>query len=48
MSEFEVLAVMMSIIFGLALTHVLSGTMQALFKREYDQARLVWSASHAW
>ena len=44
MSEFEFLAVMMSIIFGLALTHVLSGTMQALFKREYDQARLVWSA----
>jgi len=44
MSEFEFLAVMMSIIFGLALTHVLSGVMRALFKREYDQARLVWSA----
>ena len=41
MSKFEFLAVFVSIIFGLSLTHVLSGTMRSIYARTYEQSHLV-------
>ena len=41
MSEFEFLAVFVSIIFGLSLTHVLSGAMRSIYRKTSEQTHLV-------
>ena len=41
MSRFEFLAVFVSIIFGLSLTHVLSGAMRSIYRKTFDQSHLV-------
>lgn len=43
MSEFEFLAVLLSIVFGLALTHVLSGVIGATVTRTIDDTTLMWT-----
>jgi len=41
MSKFEFLAVFISIIFGLSLTHVLSGAMRSIYRGTFEQSHLV-------
>ena len=43
MTEFEFIAVLLSIIFGLGLANLLSGMLQAFLKRELTDTRLAWS-----
>ena len=43
MTKFEFIAVLLSIIFGLGLTNLLSGLLQAFYKRELTDTRLAWS-----
>ena len=43
MSKFEFIAVLLSIIFGLGLTNLLSGILQAFFRRELTDTRIAWS-----
>lgn len=43
MTKFEFIAVLLSIIFGLGLTNLLSGMLQAFFRRELTDTRLAWS-----
>ncbi len=43
MTKFEFIAVLLSIIFGLGLTNLLSGVLQAFYKRELTDTRLAWS-----
>ena len=43
MSEFEFIAVLLSIIFGLGLANLLSGMMQAFLRRELTDTRVAWS-----
>jgi hypothetical protein len=43
MSKFEYIAVLLSIIFGLALTNLLSGMLQAFLRRELTDTRIAWS-----
>lgn len=43
MSKFEFIAVLLSIIFGLALTNLLSGMLRAFFRRELTDTRIAWS-----
>ncbi len=43
MNEFEFIAILLSIIFGLALTNLLSGMLRAFFMKELDDTRLAWS-----
>jgi hypothetical protein len=43
MTEFEFLSVMISIIFGLGLTHVLAGTMRYIYAGRATELRLVYS-----
>ncbi|MEP5766473.1 MAG: hypothetical protein ABJ308_17865 [Halieaceae bacterium] len=43
MTKFEFIAVLLSIIFGLGLTNLLSGMLRAFFKRELTDTRLAWS-----
>lgn len=43
MTKFEFIAVLLSIIFGLGLTNLLSGMLQAFFKRQLTDTRLAWS-----
>ncbi len=43
MSEFEFLAVLLSIVFGLALTQLLSGTVRLFYETSIDDVRLLWS-----
>ena len=43
MDKFEFIAVLLSIIFGLALTNLLSGMLRAFFKKELTDTRLAWS-----
>ena len=45
MNEFEFIAILLSIIFGLALTNLLSGMLRAFFLKELDDTRLAWSAA---
>jgi len=42
-STFEFIAVLLSIIFGLAIANLLSGMVQALFRGELTDTRLAWS-----
>ncbi|MBT8078337.1 MAG: hypothetical protein KJO31_07150 [Gammaproteobacteria bacterium] len=43
MSTFEFIAVLLSIIFGLAIANLLSGMLQAFLRRELTGTRLAWS-----
>jgi hypothetical protein len=43
MDKFEFIAVLMSVVFGLALTNLLSGMLRAFFKRELTDTRLAWT-----
>jgi len=43
MSEFEFLAVLLSIVFGLALTQTLAGGVRLLFDDEIDYERMGWT-----
>ena len=43
MSEFEYLAVFISIIFGISLTHVLAGTIRSIYLKNVEQGHLVWT-----
>ena len=42
-STFEFIAVLLSIIFGLAIANLLSGMVQAFFRRDLTDTRLAWS-----
>ena len=44
MSEFEYLAVFLSIIFGLSLTHILAGVIRSLYRGLFDDIHLVLTA----
>ena len=44
MSKFEYLAVIISIIFGISLTHILAGTIRSAYRREADQTHFVLTA----
>ena len=43
MSKFEFIAVLLSIIFGLGLTNLLSGMLQAFLRRELSDTRIAWT-----
>jgi hypothetical protein len=43
MNEFEFLAVLLSIVFGLALTQVLSGGIRLLYDHPIDDEKLAWA-----
>ena len=43
MSKFEFIAVLLSIIFGLGLTNLLSGMLQAFLRRELTDTRIAWT-----
>jgi hypothetical protein len=43
MSEFEYLAVLLSIVFGLAITQLLSGTVRLFYEDRIDDVRLAWA-----
>ena len=45
MNEFEFLAVLLSIIFGLAITQVLSGVVRLFYEDRVDDTRLAWALS---
>jgi hypothetical protein len=41
MSEFEYLAVFMSIIFGISTTHILSGVIRSIYRGQLDQTHFI-------
>jgi hypothetical protein len=43
MSEFEYIAVLLSIVFGLAITQLLSGTVRLFYEDRIDDVRLGWA-----
>ncbi len=43
MSEFEYLAVFISIIFGISLTHILAGTIRSIYRNKAEESHLVWT-----
>ena len=43
MSQFEFIAVLLSIVFALAIANLLSGTLQAFLRGELTDTRLAWS-----
>ncbi len=43
MDKFEFVAVLLSIIFGLAITNLLSGMLRAFFRKELTDTRVAWS-----
>ena len=43
MSKFEFIAILLSIIFGLGLTNLLSGMLQAFLRSELTDTRIAWS-----
>lgn len=60
MSEFEYLAVFVSIIFGISVTHILAGAIRSIFRNDIDQTHFVltgffflvmilnWWTGYAW
>lgn len=44
MTEFEYLSVLTSIIFGLGLTHILTGSIRAIYARKAGEIQLVYTA----
>ena len=44
MSEFEYLAVFVSIIFGISVTHILRGTIRSIYRGEIDHTHFVLTA----
>jgi hypothetical protein len=47
MSEFEFLAVLISIVFGLALTQLLSGAVRLFYEESIDDVHLAWALAVA-
>ena len=47
MSEFEYIAVLLSIVFGLAITQLLAGTMRLFYEGRMDDVRLGWALAVA-
>ena len=47
MSQFEFLAVLLSIVFGLAMTQLLSGTVRLFYEDRIDDVRLAWALAVA-
>ncbi len=43
MDKFEFIAVLVSIVFGVAITNLLSGMLRSYFKRDLSNTRLAWS-----
>ena len=43
MDTFEFVAVLVSIIFGVAITNLLSGMLRSYFQRDFSNTRLAWS-----
>jgi hypothetical protein len=43
-TEFEYLSVLISVIFGLGLTHILTGSIRAIYARRVSELQLVYSA----
>ena len=43
MQEFEFIAVLLSIIFGLGITNLLAGMVRSLLHRQLDQWKMVWT-----
>ena len=43
MDKFEFIAVLVSIVFGVAITNLLSGILRSYFKRDLSSTRLAWS-----
>jgi len=48
MSEFEYLAVFISIIFGISLTHILAGTIRSIYRKTAEESHLVWTVFMLW
>lgn len=44
MSEFEYLAVFLSIIFGISVTHILAGAIRSIYRQDFDQTHFVLTA----
>jgi len=44
MSEFEYLAVFVSIIFGISVTHILAGTIRSIYQKQFDETHVVLTA----
>lgn len=44
MSEFEYLAVFVSIIFGISVTHILAGAIRSIYRKDIDQTHFVLTA----
>ena len=44
MNEFEYLAVIVSIIFGISLTHILAGAIRSIYQAQFDETHLVLTA----
>ena len=44
MSEFEYLAVFVSIIFGISVTHILAGAIRSVYRRQFDETHFVLTA----
>jgi len=44
MSEFEYLAVFVSIIFGISVTHILAGVIRSIYRGRTNETRLVLTA----
>ena len=43
MDKFEFIAVLVSIVFGVAITNLLSGMLRSFFKRDLSNTRVAWS-----
>jgi len=43
MDKFEFIAILVSIVFGVAITNLLSGILRSYFKRDLSNTRLAWS-----
>ena len=44
MSEFEYLAVIISIIFGISVTHILAGVIRSIYRGQIDETHFVLTA----
>ena len=44
MSEFEYLAVFVSIVFGISVTHILAGVIRSIYRRQINETHFVLTA----
>ena len=44
MSEFEYLAVIVSVIFGISVTHILAGVIRSIYRGQIDETHFVLTA----